>query len=109
MRRNIIASLGVTLVVMLVMTTAAAAVDSEVGALILRQECSRCHATGLNDQSPLPVAPPFRDIARRYPPTNLMESLAEGIVTGHGEMPEFEFTPEEVSAIVGYLETLRAQ
>ena len=26
-------------------------------------------------------------------------------MTGHAEMPEFEFNPEEISAIVGYLET----
>lgn len=85
------------------------AVDSEVGRLILKQECSQCHAVNLEGESPLKQAPPFREVARRYPPANLMEALAEGIVTGHKDMPEFEFTPDEISAIVGYLEALRLQ
>lgn len=100
---------ALSLAVLLLLATEAAAVDSEVGHLILKQECSRCHAVDVTGASPLPPAPPFRDIARRYPPSNLTEALAEGIVTGHNDMPEFEFTPEEISAITGYLETLREQ
>lgn len=102
---------GVAIVALalLVFSGLAHAVDSEVGRLILKQECSQCHAINLEGESPLKPAPPFRDVARRYPPANLMEALAEGIVTGHNNMPEFEFSPDEISAIVGYLETLRSQ
>jgi mono/diheme cytochrome c family protein len=35
-----------------------------------------------------------------------MEALVEGIATGHSEMPEFQFTPVDASAIVAYLKSL---
>jgi cytochrome c len=77
------------------------------GEQIVAQECSACHAIGKTGNSPNPKSPPFRDIIKRYPAENLVEALAEGIVTGHNDMPEFMFEPDEVTAIVGYLESLR--
>lgn len=77
------------------------------GQAIVQSECSGCHAIGLHDASPNPKSPPFRDVVKRYPPENLVEALAEGIVTGHNEMPEFMFEPDEITAIVGYLESLK--
>jgi cytochrome c len=53
------------------------------------------------------MSPPFREIAKRYPPENLVEALAEGIVTGHNEMPEFLFEPEDIVEIISYLESLQ--
>ena len=35
------------------------------------------------------LAPPFRDLPKRYPVENLAEALAEGIVTGHPARPRF--------------------
>ena len=32
--------------------------------------------------------------------------LAEGIVTGHADMPEFVLTPDEIGAVISYLESL---
>jgi mono/diheme cytochrome c family protein len=79
------------------------------GFQLLRKNCARCHAIGPEGESPLAKAPPFRDVAKRYEPSRLEEALAEGIVTGHNEMPQFEFTPEEVAAIEAYLESLRSK
>lgn len=79
----------------------------QTGERIIAEECSSCHATGRTGVSPNPKSPPFRDIIKRYPPENLVEALAEGIVTGHNDMPEFMFEPGEITAIVGYLESLR--
>jgi mono/diheme cytochrome c family protein len=39
----------------------------------------------------------------------LEEALAEGIVTGHNEMPEFSFEPEQIASIVAYLQTLKPE
>jgi cytochrome c len=39
------------------------------------------------------LAPPFRTLHERYPVEDLVEPLAEGIVTGHPTMPEFRFDP----------------
>jgi cytochrome c len=52
------------------------------------------------------LAPPFRELPKRYPVDHLAEALAEGIVTGHPAMPEFTFTPREIEALLSYLSTL---
>jgi cytochrome c len=40
--------------------------------------------------------------------TDLEEALAEGIVSGHPAMPEFVFEPDDVSAIIAYIQSLQA-
>lgn len=66
-----------------------------------------CHATGAATTSPNPVAPPFRTILRRYPADSLVESLQEGLVSGHPQMPTFVFSPGDASAILSYLESIQ--
>ena len=53
------------------------------GFVLVRTNCSRCHAIGKIGESPLKIAPPFRTLHERYPVDDLQEPLAEGIVTGH--------------------------
>jgi mono/diheme cytochrome c family protein len=79
------------------------------GEQLLEKNCHRCHAIGRDDTSTHPKSPPFRDVVKRYPAANLAESLAEGIVSGHPDMPEFVFEPDEIEAIVMYLDHLGAQ
>lgn len=76
------------------------------GRQIVERDCARCHAVGAADASAMSKAPPFREIARRYPPSHLAEALAEGIVTGHPDMPVFAFAPADAGAIIAYLEAL---
>jgi cytochrome c len=76
------------------------------GLVIVRANCSRCHAIGKIGDSALPIAPPFRTLHERYPVEDLEEPLAEGIVTGHPTMPEFRFDPGQIGDIVAYLKTL---
>lgn len=76
---------------------------------LLRANCASCHAIDQVSQSPEPKAPPFRDVVKKYQPQALEEALAEGIVTGHEQMPEFAFEPEQVTAIVAYLDTLKVE
>ena len=78
----------------------------EKGHAILEAKCARCHAIGKDDTSKHREAPPFREVVKRYPPDNLAEALAEGIMSGHPDMPEFVFQPPEIEAIVRYLGTL---
>lgn len=98
----------ITLLCFLLLPAAAtaAAAPADRGHAILKQKCSRCHAIDKTGDSPLPAAPPFRDVIKRYPPEALTEALGEGLVTGHADMPEFVFPAEDVGAIVGYLHTL---
>jgi len=72
----------------------------------LESRCSRCHAIGPDGTSPHAEAPPFRDVVKRYPPESLEESLAEGITSGHADMPEFVLSPDEIAGVVAYLHTL---
>lgn len=81
----------------------------EKGRVLLQANCSRCHAIGPDDRSAHPEAPPFREVVTRYPPENLAESLAEGISSGHPDMPEFVFQPPEIEAIVAYLNSLKSR
>lgn len=88
---------------------AAQKIDDDViarGHDLLQANCSRCHAITMEDSSKHEEAPPFRVVVTRYPPVDLAESLAEGIISGHPDMPEFVFQPPEIEAILAYLDTL---
>jgi cytochrome c len=80
---------------------------SDKGEVIVRENCSRCHAIGREGASPNPEAPPFRTLSSNYPVEDLAESLAEGIVSGHPEMPIFVFEPHQIDAIIAYLESIQ--
>jgi len=80
---------------------------TDKGRVLVKKDCSRCHAIGLEGVSPNPEAPPFRTLSSKYPVEDLAESLAEGIVSGHPEMPIFVFTPHDVDAIIDYLQSIQ--
>lgn len=108
MRASILAYLAVASLPIILLPAAAQALDAgaQRGATIARTHCARCHAIGRVGTSPLPEAPPFRTLHRRYPVSDLGEALAEGITTGHPTMPEFRLDPDEAQALIAYLETL---
>jgi mono/diheme cytochrome c family protein len=68
--------------------------------------CARCHAIDKLSPSPLSLAPPFRDLHLRYPVESLAESLGEGIVTGHQNMPEFRLDSGQVGDFIDFLKSL---
>jgi cytochrome c len=76
------------------------------GFTFVQANCSKCHAIGLHDESPLRIAPPFRTLHLRYPIEDLAESLAEGIVTGHPTMPQFRLDAAQVNDVIAYLKSL---
>lgn len=76
------------------------------GHTFVRANCSRCHAVDKVGPSPLSVAPPFRDLHRRYPVDVLAEAFAEGIRTGHPSMPEFRLDPGQIGDVIAYLKSL---
>lgn len=77
-----------------------------LGEAIAKRDCSGCHAVGPSDESRLPKAPRLRDLHRRYPVEHLGEALAEGVVVGHGPMPQWVFEPHEIEALIAYLKSL---
>jgi len=97
------------LAALLLLAGSAMAQDAELverGRAVVQRNCASCHAIGADDVSPQPDATPFRELKEEYPVENLAESLAEGIESGHPQMPERAFAPEEVDAILAYLNTL---
>ena len=76
------------------------------GLSLAKQKCARCHSVGKEDTSTHAEAPPFREVVTRYPAEHLAEALAEGIVSGHPDMPVFTFTPDEIDAFLAYLDSL---
>ena len=77
------------------------------GLVFVRTHCAKCHAIDRISPSPLAAAPPFRKLHERYPVETLQESLAEGIVTGHPAMPEFQLDPGQVNDVITYLKSQR--
>ncbi len=55
------------------------------------------------------AAPPFRELHRRYEPEQLSEALAEGILTGHPAMPQFEFSAPDVQSVILYLDSIQTR
>jgi mono/diheme cytochrome c family protein len=77
------------------------------GAAIAETNCSSCHAVGRSGESPAPEAPPFRRLSQHYRVADLQEALGEGISVGHPAMPQFAFAPEDVDALILYLESIQ--
>lgn len=96
---------------LLLLTTASAAVEagssSEInGKVLLENYCGRCHAVDSADDSPLKQAPPFREIYRNFPIERLEFELSEGIGSKHQEMPQIQFSTEQIAEILNYLATV---
>jgi mono/diheme cytochrome c family protein len=78
--------------------------ESEVdGKMLLQKYCSRCHSIDATGQSPLQLAPPLREIYLRSPIEQLEYGFAEGMGSKHREMPQIQFSTEQISAILNYL------
>lgn len=80
----------------------------EFGRTLAQAHCATCHAIGKRGQSPNPQAPRFATLAQRYPLDNLAEAFSEGILVGHGPMPEFQFEPDQVDSLIAYLRSVQS-
>jgi mono/diheme cytochrome c family protein len=80
--------------------------DPQRGKEFAQANCAQCHSIERTGSSPRSPAPPFRELHNRYPVETLEESLAEGIVTGHADMPEFELSPDQIDDLIAFLKTL---
>jgi cytochrome c len=80
----------------------ASATESE-GKAILANNCGRCHSLEASGQSPLAQAPPLREVYLKYPIDQLEQGFAEGMGSKHRGMPQIQFSPDQVTAILNYL------
>lgn len=101
-------SIAVVLIVAAVTQVSAATLSpsEQRGQTLARANCARCHSIDKLTPSPLAIAPPFRTLHNRYPVESLEEALAQGIVTGHANMPEFVFEPDQIGDFIAFLKTL---
>jgi cytochrome c len=97
----------VTIVAVVALGQTAFAQSARRGEELLVKNCASCHAVGRNGESSNKLAPPFRTLGQRYPIESLEESLGEGIMSGHPDMPEFKFDAKDVGAIVVYLKSIQ--
>lgn len=79
------------------------------GRAVLQTSCGRCHAVDPSGESPMKAAPPLREIYARFAPRELQAELSEGMVSQFRDMPQVEFTSEDVDAILAYLYQLSMQ
>ena len=99
-------SLGVSafcLLLVLGASPARAESGADDGRSILGAHCGRCHAIEATGASPLPQAPPLREVYLKYPIDQLEEGFAEGMGSRHRDMPQIQFSAEQVAAILNYL------
>ena len=76
------------------------------GEEIAAQRCGVCHATDAKSASPRRITPPFRELRQRFPIDMLVEAVSTGFVSGHDEMPMFQFSLEDARALVGYIDSM---
>jgi len=86
--------------------TSAQAQSVQRGQSFARVNCASCHSIDRLSPSPLAIAPPFRELHTRYNVEVLEESLAEGLVTGHPSMPEFQLDPGQINDLIAFLKSL---
>ncbi len=107
--------IGMAAAIAVLAAVEASAADDTTGSLVARgadiltRDCGGCHAVGRQGDSPLAKAPHFRELGQRFPIESLAEALAEGIMTGHPEMPELSYEPPDIDAILAYLEDIQAK
>ncbi len=112
MQRAIRTSLRATAVIALFMRASSTFAQGENrsvrrGERLVTSQCSMCHAVGTQGTSPHSKAPIFRTLFKRYPLESLVESLSEGLTSGHPDMPTFVFSPNDADAILSYLQSIQ--
>lgn len=76
------------------------------GQRLAEANCAICHAISATGNSPLVIAPAFRDIAVNYDFADLEDAFNEGVATEHPAMPDWQMTPEQAEALAAYIMSL---
>lgn len=77
------------------------------GKRLVEENCSRCHAVGLDDDSSFPAAPAFRNLSIFYPIDALEIAFAERIETGHPSMPVLEVSITQLRDMLAYIKSIQ--
>lgn len=89
--------------------TSTAATDSARarGHVLAKANCSECHAVEADDPSPTAVNAntAFRQLHERFPVPMLEEAARSGQISGHDEMPGFDFSAGEIRDLLTYIDS----
>ncbi len=91
--------------------------DVVAGRRLAEEYCGTCHAVGGGGSSPLPNAPPFRELFRRFPKDRLASVLREGMLAPsspqeegsprrHPRMPTAPLGDDQRAELQAYLQSL---
>lgn len=92
-------------------TTGAPIPDERVGRgeAVAELACASCHAIGADGDSPHAEATPFRLLSQSVDIGTLKQAFADGTVSDHPDMPNWDFDPLDVDALIVYLETVQVR
>ena len=76
------------------------------GLTFTRVHCSQCHSLDAVSESPLKIAPPFRDLHLRFPVESLRPRLSEGIIANHPTMPQFRLDADQINDVIAFMKSL---
>jgi cytochrome c len=76
------------------------------GLTFVRVHCAQCHSIDTASESTLKIAPPFRDLHRKYPIESLRRPLSEGIIANHPTMPQFRLEADQVNDVIAFMQSL---
>jgi len=79
------------------------ATEAPRGEALLRKNCGQCHALTAETSSPLKNAPNLWTRLRSYSSERLEFELSEGIGSRHKDMPQIQFSSDEIDRIESYL------
>ncbi len=79
------------------------ATEAASGEALLRKNCGQCHALTAGTSSPLKKAPNLWTVLRSYSSERLEFELSEGIGSRHKDMPQIQFSSDEIDKIENYL------
>ena len=77
------------------------------GLTFVRVHCAQCHSIDVASESPLKIAPPFRDLHQRFPIDTLTRRLSEGITANHPTMPQFRLEADQTNDVVAFIKSLQ--
>lgn len=100
----------VALLLIVAASNAAHGLDAEQrrGKQLVERLCARCHAVSTTGRSPHPDAPPFRSFGeKKLYDEDFRQRLQDGLFTIHPDMPTFEFSRDDATAVVNYLRAIQ--
>lgn len=102
--------LCVALLLIVAASNAAHGLDAEQrhGKALVERLCARCHAIVRTGRSPHPDAPPFRTFGEsKLYDEDFRQRLQDGLFTIHPDMPTFEFSHSDATAVLNYLRAIQ--